>query len=100
MQKAQQHLVDHPLAKLLWASTREVLNVYQADEMACDIITITNDLLGKLELADKNLDDFSLETVEMFYKDACQAGYTIDTKVRVLPKKVCIEQPAKMEIKS
>lgn len=100
MQMAQQHLMGHPHAKLLWASAREVLNVYQADDISCDIITITNDLLGKLELADKNLDDFSLETVEMFYKDACQAGYTIDTKVRVLPKMTPVEQPVKMEIKS
>ncbi len=100
MRQAQEYLLGHPYARLLWASAREVFNVYQADEINCDIITITNDLLGKLELADKNLDDFSLETVAMFYKDACQAGYTIDTKVRVLPKWTTIEQPAKMEIKS
>ena len=89
---------------MLWASTREVYNVYQADQVGCDIITITDDVLSKLELADKNLDDFSLETVEMFYKDACQAGYTIDTKIYVIPKVVKTgvvkaEEPTAMEKK-
>lgn len=63
--------------KLLWASPREVLNVYQAEQIGCDIITITNPLLKKLKLKDKNLADYSLETVKMFYDDAKKAGYEL-----------------------
>jgi transaldolase len=56
-------------AKLLWASAREVLNVYQAEECGCDIITLTPELIGKLELHGKSLSDYSLETVKMFHND-------------------------------
>ena len=56
-------------AQLLWASAREVLNVYQAEECNCDIITLTPDLLGKLSLHGKNLNEFSLETIRQFYAD-------------------------------
>jgi transaldolase len=66
-----------PKAELIWASPRELLNVFQADEIGCHIITVTNDILAKLKLVGKNLDDYSLETVEMFRKDAVSAGYTI-----------------------
>jgi len=66
-----------PQAELLWASPREVLNVYQADEVGCHIITATPDLLGKLKLSGKDLDEFSLETVRMFYDDAQAAGYKL-----------------------
>jgi len=66
-----------PKAELIWASPRELLNVFQADAVGCHIITATNDILKKLSLVGKDLDRYSLETVEMFYKDAKAAGYTI-----------------------
>ena len=69
----------HPIAgaSLLWASPREVLNIYQADAIGCHIITATSDLLRKLHLAGKDLDDYSLDTVQMFYSDAQNAGYRL-----------------------
>ena len=63
--------------KVLWASPREVLNIKQADDIGCDIITVTKDLLDKLNLFDKDLSSFSLETVKMFYDDAKKSGYKI-----------------------
>ena len=66
-----------PKAELIWASPRELLNVFQADQVGCHIITATNDILKKLALVGKDLDKYSLETVEMFYKDAKAAGFTI-----------------------
>jgi transaldolase len=70
-------LSDVPDSELLWASPREVLNIYQAAAVGCQIITATNDLIKKLELRDKDLTDFSLETVKMFYDDARAAGYSL-----------------------
>jgi len=66
-----------PQAELLWASPREVLNIYQADEIGCHIITVTPDLLKKLSLKGKDLSDYSLDTVAMFYRDATAAGYQL-----------------------
>jgi transaldolase len=66
-----------PEVELIWASPRELLNIYQADAIGCDIITVTDDILKKLDLAGKNLSDFSLETVQMFYRDACRSGYSL-----------------------
>jgi transaldolase len=66
-----------PNAELIWASPRELLNIFQADAIGCHIITVTNDILKKLLLIDKDLSDFSLETVKMFYNDAHQAGYKL-----------------------
>ena len=66
-----------PLGEVLWASPREILNVVQADQTGCAIITATNDMLKKLSSLGKDLDQFSLETVEMFYNDAKAAGYDI-----------------------
>jgi len=63
--------------ELLWASPREVLNIAQAAEIGCDIITVTPDLLAKLALHGKELAAFSLETVQMFYRDAQAAGYKL-----------------------
>lgn len=63
--------------KTLWASTRSVYNVYEAEKCGCDIITVTPDILPKLKLKDKNLDDFSLETVKMFYDDAQSSNLNI-----------------------
>jgi len=68
-----------PKAELIWASPRELLNIFQADEVGCHIITATNDILKKLQLVGKNLSVYSLETVEMFYKDAEAAGFSIKT---------------------
>jgi len=62
---------------ILWASTRTVYNVYEANRAGCDIITVTTDLLGKLNLGGKDLAEYSLETVKMFYDDAQAAGYTL-----------------------
>jgi transaldolase len=77
MAEAVQILKSKPKAELIWASPRELLNVFQADQVGCHIITATNDILKKLSLVDKNLDDYSLETVEMFYRDAKAAGFDI-----------------------
>jgi transaldolase len=63
--------------KLLWASPREILNVRQADDIGVDIITVTHDMLGKLDLFGKSLEQFSLETVRMFHNDAQAAGYQL-----------------------
>ncbi|MBX3454248.1 transaldolase [Ferrovibrio sp.] len=68
-----------PKSEVLWASPREVLNIFHSDEVGCHIITVTNDLIKKLEGAGKDLDLFSLETVEMFYRDAKAANYVIET---------------------
>jgi len=69
-----------PQTELIWASPRELLNVFQAHDMGCDVITVTKDILKKLALVGKDLDDFSLETVQMFRDDAVKAGFQIDTK--------------------
>ena len=66
-----------PRSELIWASPRELLNIVQAEQVGCHIITATNDILKKLPLLGKDLDAYSLETVEMFYKDAKAAGYRI-----------------------
>lgn len=79
MAEALTTLRELPKAELLWASPRELLNVVQADRIGCHIITVTDDLIKKLPMLGKNLDTFSLETVEMFYRDALAAGYTIKT---------------------
>jgi transaldolase len=70
-------MVDAPRAELIWASPREVLNVVQADSVGCHIITMTHDLLPKLDLLGKDLEQFSLETVRMFHRDAAAAGFTL-----------------------
>ncbi|MDO8307698.1 MAG: transaldolase family protein [Actinomycetota bacterium] len=77
MKRYAQWLEPLPKAELLWASPREVLNIVQAAECGCDIITVTPDLLRKLDLLGKDLADFSLETVRMFYDDALSAGLEI-----------------------
>lgn len=77
MRQALAIMKARPKAELLWASPRELLNIVQANEIGCHIITATNDVLNKLPLLGKNHGDYSLETVQMFYKDASAAGYTI-----------------------
>jgi transaldolase len=80
MAESVQILRARPKAELIWASPRELLNIFQADAVGCHIITATNDILKKLDLVGKDLDRYSLETVEMFYKDASAAGYSIATR--------------------
>src|SRR6266568_1485745 len=80
MKKSVEIMKAKPKAELIWASPRELLNVFQADQVGCHIITATNDILKKLSLVGKDLDKYSLETVEMFYQDAKAAGYSIATQ--------------------
>ena len=75
MSEALEILQAAPKAELLWASPREVLNIYHANSIGCHIITATNDIIRKLSLAGKDLAQYSLETVQMFYDDATRAGY-------------------------
>ena len=77
MAAAVELLRDVPNAELIWASPRELLNIFHADSIGCHIITVTNDILKKLALVGKDLDEFSLETVQMFYDDAQKAGYRL-----------------------
>lgn len=65
--------------ELIWASPRESLNVFQANDIGCHIITVTNDILKKMDIVGKDLNEFSLETVKMFYEDACKAGFSLET---------------------
>jgi transaldolase len=66
-----------PGAELIWASPRELLNIFQADAIGCHIITVTNDILKKLALVGKDLGDYSLDTVKMFFEDGRKAGFTL-----------------------
>jgi transaldolase len=66
-----------PAAELIWASPRELLNIFQANDIGCHVITVTNDVLKKLQLIDYNLSTYSLDTVKMFYNDAVAAGFKI-----------------------
>ena len=77
MSAAVEILGEVPSAELIWASPRELLNIFQADAAGCHIITATNDILRKLHLLGKDLSDYSLETVRMFYSDACASEFTI-----------------------
>ena len=77
METAVELLQPYPNVELIWASPRELLNIFQADSVGCHIITATHDLLQKLALVGKDLDDYSLETVEMFHRDAAQAGFAL-----------------------
>ena len=78
MAEAVDILRIEPNAELIWASPRELLNVFQADAIGCHIITVTHDILKKLSLVGKDLDDYSLDTVKMFYDDACAAGFSLE----------------------
>ncbi|HUO43431.1 MAG TPA: transaldolase [Burkholderiales bacterium] len=79
MAEAVNIMRDKPRSELIWASPRELLNIFQADAIGCHIITATNDILAKLSLVGKDHHDYSLETVQMFHRDASAAGYSIDT---------------------
>ena len=77
MAEAVAILQPHPNLELIWASPRELLNIYHAESVRCHIITVTNDVLKKLDLIGKDLDEFSLDTVRMFHGDAAKAGYQL-----------------------
>jgi transaldolase len=77
MAAAVELLRPYPQLELIWASPRELLNVFQANDVGCHIITATNDILKKLSIVGRDLHDYSLDTVKMFYNDALQAGYKL-----------------------
>lgn len=77
MSAAMEMIADLPQVELIWASPRELLNVFQAESIGCHIITATADILKKLTSVGKDLADFSLETVQMFYSDARQSGFSL-----------------------
>jgi transaldolase len=78
VRRALEILQAAPRAELIWASPREVFNIVQASEVGCHIITVTNDLLAKLGLFDKSLEEYSLDTVRMFFTDAENARFSLD----------------------
>jgi len=78
MRQALEAIALQPQIELVWASPRELLNIFQADEIGCHIITVTNDILAKLPLIGKDLNAYSLDTVRMFYDDAVKAGYKLE----------------------
>jgi transaldolase len=77
MKEILELLKNYPNIELIWASPRELFNIVQANQIGCHIITVTNDILKKLPTIGKDLTEFSLDTVKMFFEDASAAGYTI-----------------------
>lgn len=77
MAAAVELLRPNPLAELIWASPRELLNIFHADQVGCHVITVTNDILKKLSLVGFDLSDYSLDTVKMFHRDAADAGFRL-----------------------
>jgi len=77
MAEALKYVSPHPGMELLWASTRELLNIFQANDVGCHIITATDSVLSKLNIVGKDLGQYSLETVQMFYNDAAHSGYQL-----------------------
>ena len=78
MVESKKILTDLPQAELLWASVREVLNIFQANECGCDIVTVPHDILGKaMKMAGMDLGGLSLDTVKMFANDAKAAGFSL-----------------------
>jgi transaldolase len=75
MAAAVELLRPYPNLELIWASPRELLNIFQADSIGCHVITVTHDVLKKLALIGKDLHEYSLDTVKMFHNDAKEAGY-------------------------
>ena len=80
MAEAVRLLQANPKAELIWASPRELLNIFHADSIGCHVITVTHDILAKLSLVGKDLAEYSLDTVKMFYNDAQAAGFRIATR--------------------
>ena len=79
MKEAVKIAKQKPKSEVLWASTRQVYNIFEAEETGCQIITVPHDIINKFKGLGKNLDNLSLETVKMFYDDAKNAGYKIKT---------------------
>ena len=77
MAAAVEMLKVSPAAELIWASPRELLNIFQADNIGCQVITVTNDLIKKLSLVGYDLEEYSLDTVKMFYNDAVSAEFML-----------------------
>jgi transaldolase len=77
MAAAVQMLAPYPQIELIWASPRELLNIFHADQVGCHIITVTHDTLKELTLVGKDLDEYSLETVKMSHNDAVKARFTL-----------------------
>jgi transaldolase len=77
MKDCLNEMKNYPNSELLWASSREVLNIIQSDDIGCHIITVTNDIINKLELINFDLEEYSLNTVKTFYKDASEANFKI-----------------------
>jgi transaldolase len=77
MAAAVELLRPYPNLELIWASPRELLNIFQADAIGCHIITVTHDLLKKLSTVGRDLTEYSLATVRMFYDDAVAAGFSL-----------------------
>jgi transaldolase len=78
MKAALELMAPEPRTQLVWASPRELLNIFQADEIGCHIITVTSDVLKKISLIGKDLHDYSLETVQMFHQDAARSQYSLE----------------------
>ena len=85
LMRAAVAMVNDVNAQLIWASPRELLNVFQADEVGCHVITATTDILKKLSLVGKDLHEFSQETVQMFRRDAVKSGYSLPIVKKELP---------------
>jgi transaldolase len=77
MKEAVEIMSPYSTQELIWASPRELLNIFHADEIGCHVITVTHDILKKLPLVGKDLDEYSLDTVKMFYSDAQKAGFKL-----------------------
>lgn len=77
MKRAIEIMSPYATQELIWASPRELLNIFHANEIGCHVITVTHDILKKLSLLGKDLDDYSLETVKMFHADAEKAGFSL-----------------------
>jgi transaldolase len=79
MKSALELMAPEPNSQLVWASPRELLNIFQADEIGCHVITATSDVLKKIPIIGRDLHDYSLETVQMFHNDAARSGYKLET---------------------
>jgi transaldolase len=88
MTESLEYAGAHPNVELIWASPRELLNIVQADAIGCHIITVTHDLLEKIGSLGRDLDEFSLATVKMFYEDGQAAGYSLRTAARAADAEV------------
>jgi transaldolase len=89
MKSALEVMAPEPNCQLVWASPRELLNIFQADEIGCHIITVTSDVLKKINLVGKDLHEYSLETVRMFHNDAAHSGY----KLELTPEAIRDDRP-------